>query len=285
MRNKILRIALAILVSGLILNAVYVNYRINSITNSIVLLSKTVVITANMVKDVAYTMKNFAETVYLDMKDIIENKIDDKINEKEENKFYLEQKLKYVNVEIANETQGYKGSGVTLKYNSKYYILSAAHLVSELTDIIALYENGEKICELEIIKDDGMYINEDGTIDEGTDLLLLRPKDQSIMPFLYVELAPYEPVTGTEIYIVGNPMVYEDVITEGRIVSYEGNIMMITDNIYHGNSGGGVYTKNGKLLGIVSYYRTYKAHYDSPYWTVYGIVRLATINAFLEGVE
>ena len=50
----------------------------------------------------------------------------------------IENNLKQITVMIENTTQGYQGSGVTLKYKDNFYVLSAAHLIEEETDILYL---------------------------------------------------------------------------------------------------------------------------------------------------
>jgi len=198
-------------------------------------------------------------------------------------KFILEKKLQSVNVVIHNETVGTLGSGVTLKYKENFYILTAGHLLNEKTDKITFSQNGENFGELEIIK--WVFDLTDTTL-EGVDLLLLQPKNKDLIPKLYIELADYEPLTATEVYIVGNPMGIENVLSDGRIIAYEGNYMVFIDHSYFGNSGGGVYTKEGKLIGINSIISNLGevAHKSIPY-VIGGTMRLNVINKFLEGVE
>ena len=196
--------------------------------------------------------------------------------------------LQQVNVVIHNTSEDTMGSGVTLKYNGKFYILSAGHMAEEETDQLELWENNTKICDLEIVKHDYTFDNKVTTEEEfynSNDLMLLKPKDDSIEPKIYTELAEYEPRIGADVYIVGNPMGIEDVVSEGRILKYIGNYMYISDNIYFGNSGGGVYSKEGKLLGIVSHLYPYQPKSDVPAWMTYGIIRLNTIKFFLENTN
>jgi len=194
----------------------------------------------------------------------------------------LEQTLKQVNVEIRNVTVGGLGSGATIKYKNNYYILSAGHLANEKTDILELWENGMKICDLEIIKYD--YTNGEITTNSH-DLLLLRPKNRNIQPRFYVELGHQEPLTGGQIYIVGNPMGIEDVVSQGRVVIYMNKFMYFRDSTYFGNSGGGLYNEDGNLIGIMSHISAQQPFSNFPPFVLEGAVRLSEILKFMENVS
>jgi len=198
-------------------------------------------------------------------------------------KFVLEQKLQAVNVIIHNDTLGELGSGVTLHYKGKFYILTAGHMLTQKDDKLTFSQNGENFGELEVIKWD--FDPADQSLD-GVDLLLLQPKNKMLIPKIYVELADYEPLTATEVYIVGNPMGIESVVSDGRIIMYENNYMLFFDHSYFGNSGGGIYTKEGKLLGINSIIMNFDniTHQGIPY-VVGGAMRLNVVKKFLEDVE
>jgi len=210
--------------------------------------------------------------------------VDDLSNKLRIKKIALEQKLKQVNIMVRNKTASALGSGVSIKYKGKFYVLTAGHMADNPTDELYLYENGKEICKLEIVKKD--Y---DGTINDVSknDLLLLQPVNKNIQPRYYTELAEIEPVTGTQVYIVGNPMGIEDVISDGRTTKYIGNFMYYLGYTYFGNSGGGVYNYDGKLIGIVSHMYNLKPESipDAPDYVVNGAVRLDTILKFMEGVH
>ena len=201
----------------------------------------------------------------------------------------LEYKLQQATVIIYNKTNSAVGSGVTIKYKGQFYILSAGHMVESLEDVLAFGENGQEIGEVEIIKWDFTMVEEniDGNSDftKATDLILLRPKNKNLIPRVYIELADFEPQSPTEVYIVGNPAGIEDVVSEGRVIRYMNNFMYITDNIYYGSSGGGVFNLSGKLIGIVSHmYPISSNPLVLPYMT-YGIVRLNIIKQFLGDIK
>ena len=214
---------------------------------------------------------------------ILNKKIDTTPNKIKLDKFLLERKLQKVNENIINSTVGASGSGVTIKYRGKYYILSAGHMLNSPEDKLVLVENDKVICDLEVIK----YVftmSDDEMGTKGIDLLLLKPKNKYFTPKVYVELADYELPTGSEIYIVGNPLGIEDVISDGRIIAYEDNYLLFIDHSYFGNSGGGIYTKEGKLLGINSFIGAEQPMPTIPPYLIGGAVRLSQIQLFLAGV-
>ena len=116
-------------------------------------------------------------------------------------------------------------------------------------------------------------------------MILLKSKDENIVPKFYVDLDSPEPIKGSEVYIVGNPMGIDDAVSMGRVIEYKNNFMYITDNIYFGNSGGGVYSLEGNLLGIVSHMQPLQPDPTVPPYMIYGIVRMNTIQEFMKGVK
>jgi S1-C subfamily serine protease len=195
-------------------------------------------------------------------------------------KVFLERKLKFISIAIKNKTTGWSGTGVSFKYKGNYYVLSAGHMINKITDKIMLNKNDQDICELEVVK-----WGFDNSLDNPEDLLLLRPKNKSMKPMFYAELAEYAPEEGSEIYIVGNPMDIEDVISDGRLIQYEEYYVYYIDHTYFGNSGGGVYNRRGELIGIVSHIIPIQPKQDVPPYMIAGAVNLMSIREFLEGVE
>jgi S1-C subfamily serine protease len=197
------------------------------------------------------------------------------------NQRVLEVKLQNINVQIVNDTREAFGSGVSLKYKNKYYILTAGHMMENATDRIYLYENHHRVCELEVVK-----ISYEPTLDATAmhDLLLMRPKDETLIPRFYAELADIEAIKGTEVYVVGNPLQFEDVISEGRIIAYKNNFLYFINHSYFGNSGGGIYTKDGQLLGIISHLIPLQSRPDVPPYVIHGATRLQVIRDFLQGI-
>lgn len=199
-------------------------------------------------------------------------------------KFALEKKLQTLNTFIVNVSMGAIGSGVVLKYNDKLYVLSAGHMGSE-NDKIALFKYGKFVCQLEVVKREYTTTEDDAEFIKGDDLLLLRPKNVNFTSENYAELADNEPLTASEVYIVGNPNGVEDVLSVGRVAVYRGNFMYFRDSIHFGNSGGGIYNNEGKLIGIMSHLiPSYSSLYYPPF-VLGGAVRLDAIKAFLADVK
>ena len=194
----------------------------------------------------------------------------------------IEFNLRQAVVIIHNYTEGTQGSGVTIKYRDKFYVLSAGHLVNDLNSKLMLAENGIPICELKIAKQKYTADVNDST---GHDLLLLKPKNPNMKPKYYVEIEEIEPIISEEIYIVGNPMGIEDLLSEGRIIGYMDNFMYFYDHVYFGSSGGGVFTQEGNLVGILSFIAQDQSNPLIAPFVFYGAVRLNIIKDFLKGIE
>ena len=223
-------------------------------------------------------------TELFETQNYLDSKIDNLPTKQKMEKFLLEKKLQQISVVIINKTTGYLGSGVTLKYNENFYILSAGHLIQEETDEIYFMENDQIIGDLEIVK---VIYNpsEDTEAKDECDLLLLKPKNKNLKPKVYAELEDFEPATAEEIYIVGNPLGLEDVLSMGRVTMYQDNFMYFRNATYFGNSGGGVFNLNGRLVGIMSHIRVAQPYYNIPAFVLEGAVRLNTIKDFLNGVD
>lgn len=176
---------------------------------------------------------------------------------------------------INNESDSTLGSGVTILYREKYYIITAAHL-GTYGDRLSLSENGQTICGLDIV-----------ARDDTIDLMLLRLQDATLLPMYYTSLATYEPTKLEELYTCGNPNGIEDLLNTARIAYYTWDYMLLQGFCYFGSSGGGVFNQAGELVGIVSYLSTTDpnpcviAGRRTPQFVLDGIVRLKAIKAFL----
>lgn len=208
-----------------------------------------------------------------------DNKIADEIRRLQQNK--VEMNIVQQVVFIVNETQGSLGSGTTIKYNNKYYIITAAHVVgySDKNKII-LKENGNTIGELKVVK-----------ILKDKDLALMETKDPDLIPRFYAEIGTMELPKTAKVYICGNPTGIEDVFSEGRIINYSKHVMYIQDHCYFGSSGGGVFSLDGKLIGVVSFMGISDPNppgivtHRAPQYIVDGIIRLRAIQEFLADVK
>ena len=169
------------------------------------------------------------------------------------------------NVTMHNISTGSQGSGTIIKIKNKIYILSCAHLLSQVGDNIMLAKWKDTAYPLDLIK-----------VDFGTDLSLFALDIAN--PPAYLELSDVYPEVGSQIQIVGNPSGWEDILTQGSIAKKDGFGYLITGLIYFGNSGGALVYKN-KIVGVVVELRV---QYNAPVFVNYGYcVGINTIRTFL----
>jgi S1-C subfamily serine protease len=288
------RVLVGILISLVLLNGIWVVYDIRKeIQFNKDLTQKQLKINDQVTKEIfmqlqVLNIKNkYVNTLIDEIYESLSKQIENVPEKERLIKTQIEYKLRQAVVFIYNKSAVSFGSGVTIKYKNKFYILSAGHMMDTKKDILAFGENGQEIDELEILKWDFTTPEEDekGDYTKGTDLILLRPKNKNLIPTFYVELSESEIPPPSEVYIVGNPTGIEDVLCEGRIISYINNFVYYIDHTYFGNSGGGLFTKDGKLLGIVSHMNPINYNPAIPAYMTYGAVRLSQIQKFLEGVD
>lgn len=277
-----LKILLVIILILALINALWVSYDISrEIKNNNELLQEEIKTNDEIIAKVYKHLNKLNIKIDKNFNDL--NQQINNVSEKERlTKINLEYKLRQAVVIILNKTKGGLGSGVTIKYNDKFYILSAGHMADSKEDILTFGENDNELGELEIIKHD--FITPED-YSQGTDLLLLRPKNKNLVPKYYIELADFEAQPPTEIYIVGNPAAIEDVLCEGRIIIYHNNYCYYINHTYFGNSGGGIFTKDGRLLGIISHMYPINLSPAIPPYMTYGAVRLNVIRDFLQNID
>jgi S1-C subfamily serine protease len=192
----------------------------------------------------------------------------------------LEYKLMQCDIMLIDNIEGSQGSGITIKYNDKIYILSAAHLVGPEKQNLSLYENGNYICEVRVVK-----------VDHDADLLLLETIDPEIQPRFWTTIAEQEPVKAEEVYVVGNPIGIEDVLSIARVISYRGSFFYYLDHSYFGSSGGGIFNLRGEVVGTISHLIPYDPNpygivkNRMPQFVIHGACRLRSIKFFLEDVK
>lgn len=221
-----------------------------------------------------YFSIDYQKNMYSVIAKIIKNEVDlyeklDKINMSEfkiNNSNKIEEHLEKCTVIITDIINSVQGSGVIIKYNENYYILTAYHIIRDLDSNIVLYDRN-KIAH--IIKK-----------DETKDLALLSIKE---VPEDYATLSDNEPRKNAEVYAVGSPIGIEDVITRGRILEYKDNWVYFFDKIFFGSSGGGVYNINGELIGIISHMKVNTL--NNQEFIINGATRLNSIKEFLSDIK
>ena len=170
------------------------------------------------------------------------------------------------NFVLCNLSAGYSGSGTHIRIANKDYILTCAHLIKNPDDIFrALTEEDELVINLV-------------DYDVNMDLALFRVS-KIIKNIPALEIAEIAPDIGSEVIVVGNPSLYEDIVTNGVIAKKEKRTIIITNKVYSGNSGGAVIYK-GKIIGVLVQTLVMQRF---PLMQNYGVaVNLKTIHRFLE---
>lgn len=177
----------------------------------------------------------------------------------------LSAQLQEANVLINNMTYGRAGSGTHIKIDGNSYILTCAHLLKNLDDLVlALLDNGD-MCPLKLVK-----------INKDKDLALFKIYNSN---FASIEIGTEAPTPGSQILVIGNPDSMTDIITDGIISTVLPEGYLFTNIIYFGNSGGAMTYKN-KLVGVVSQIRVYNEFLGIM--LIYGFaVKLEDIKEFL----
>lgn len=131
----------------------------------------------------------------------------------------------------------YYGSGAYVVHNGHYFILTAAHVVSDLDKTYVLSKNN--FTRLKVV-----YIDREGDI-----ALLSVGNLNGRVPI------PYEtavPEVGTEIYYTGNPHLIQDLTFSGMVSGKRKNKIIINSYAWKGSSGSVVLDPDGKIVGVVS---------------------------------
>ncbi len=132
------------------------------------------------------------------------------------------------------------GTGVVIKVtNTETYILTNNHVAGKQENNPIIYvENEESKIEAEIVK-----------YHDYLDIAVIKVKGQLIGK------TPIPGITTVfiqdPVYVVGHPLAVKYVYSEGVVAGYKGTSMLLQIPCIYGNSGSGVYNKDGKLAGLV----------------------------------
>jgi S1-C subfamily serine protease len=181
------------------------------------------------------------------------------------------------NISVTIRANGSEGSGVMTNVNGVNYVLTAAHVVSDLRKVRTVVgDSGSprvvvEFDDAEVIKDD----IEDGRAvghmryyaevvrysdaEHGEDLAILRVRKKNLMPYrVHFYLESKLPKLGTKLFHVGsllghggsNSMTTGIMSQHGRV--YKGVVYdQTTCAAFRGSSGGGVFLEDGRWVGMI----------------------------------
>lgn len=146
---------------------------------------------------------------------------------------------------VVVESNNGHGSGTVL--TSDGIIVTNLHVISKVTDLRVKLSNGSRYDEVKILG-----------FDEKNDLAIIKVNGSNL-PHISLNRISKAKI-GQTVYALGAPEGLEQTLSKGIVSSvrvFEGVEVIQTDAaISSGSSGGGLFSQNGALLGIlVSYYK------------------------------
>lgn len=175
---------------------------------------------------------------------------------------------------------GSSGSGVILYSRAtgpggvvETYILTAYHVVDEVGRVDSLPEGQQKITIQPALvgtyRFDGRNIESTGLFpayvlwyDASLDVAILKLQSPDL--WVEAEMADLSPLAvGDEVVAVGCPLGEDPTFTFGHVQQIDqplpsaGTFWRVSSDIVFGNSGGGVWTMDGRLIGISTRVRVY----------------------------
>ncbi|WP_105133484.1 S1 family peptidase [Burkholderia sp. BE12] len=115
---------------------------------------------------------------------------------------------------------------------SKHCVVTAEHVVDGA-------EKTVRIAGVDKVEHQAQVVRQDAQLD----IAVVCADKASMKP---VRLAPRMPDRFAPVYTIGNPLIYNQIMTEGR---YQGG-STITADVAPGNSGGPVFDENGDVIGF-----------------------------------
>jgi S1-C subfamily serine protease len=176
---------------------------------------------------------------------------------------------------LGDEDMCWSGTGVVLKtVNNKTYILTNNHVAGKDEKNVKLYvENGREKIQAEVVKN-----------HEYEDVAVIKIEGELIgkVAIPGISMATIQ----DPVYVVGNPLGVKYVYSEGVVAGYEDTSMLIQMPLIYGNSGSGVFDKNGNLVGLVFALEGYRGWMGIPQARITHslIVDSITIRPFLKSL-
>jgi V8-like Glu-specific endopeptidase len=147
---------------------------------------------------------------------------------------------------------------------SQTEILTAGHCIVHDEDGDNFDPSGRKVYyvvqkEVKEVVDDpaALHLGKVKAFEADHDLALIVAVAEGIPPHEWVEFASEMPGLGEHVFVVGHPRGMYWSFTEGTVSAYRnestvGKVVQVNATVWYGNSGGGVFDADGKLLGICS---------------------------------
>lgn len=186
-----------------------------------------------------------------------------------------------------------EGSGTVIKkVESGFYVLTCYHVVNgaaKLNEVIGLnigvsvgypkYDKNNKIIGKVIY---GAKIIK---VDEPNDLALLKVEVIDTV-LNEIKIANNYPKQGDNVYSVGNPLGLIRTVSKGILANYDNDYYVFDGTITFGNSGGGLYNKDGELIGVPTAVLMYGESIEAAPESGLGMaINLIMIKKFLKGIE
>jgi S1-C subfamily serine protease len=175
--------------------------------------------------------------------------------------------------QLGDEGEGWSGTGIVIKItDTETYIMTNNHVTGKGEKNVKLYvENGKEKIKAVVVKN---HPTEDVAVIKVEGKLI----GKTIIPG--IAFVSYQ----DPVYVVGNPLGVKYIYSEGVVAGYEDTSMLIQMPLIYGNSGSGVYDKNGKLVGIVYALEQYPGFLGIPMARITHslIVDSITIKPFLK---
>ena len=188
------------------------------------------------------------------------------------------------------------GSGagtVVKKTDNEMYVLTCYHVVEEIVNAnnqgtkmnavvgYTLDDTGDSEDLKSFVSFSAFVVKYD--VENDLALLKINYSDPNLE---VAKLAEVEPQQGDVVYSVGSPLGLLRNVSKGILANKLVGFYISDNTTTFGNSGGGLYNKDGELIGVPSNVLGYKVGLEFVPESSLGLSRdLPTIKAFLEGVE
>jgi len=143
-------------------------------------------------------------------------------------------------------------------------LLTAGHCVAHDDDESGGDPVGDKLYyvvqkEVKEVVDDpaALHLAKVKAFDADHDLALIKAVEAGIPEHEVASLASEMPGVGEHIFVVGHPRGMYWTFVEGTVSAYRdesviGKVVQVNATVWYGNSGGGVFDRDGNLIGICS---------------------------------